>query len=557
MDGKEIPDRPNLEQYTKQAKELVKIFKVFRVRKSGAAEAIQRVKKYHPRFAELSDSEIASARFALADAQLVIAREHDFESWPKFAKHIEALARERSVALLDNPVAAFIEAACVPRDSGHSSGTLERAEAILAAYPKVASSDIHAAAILGDDVGVRRFLTIDSQDATAKGGPHGWDALTHLCFSQYLRLDRGRSDGFVRAATALLDAGASPNTGWMEKNHQPHPEWESALYGAAGIARHAELTRLLLERGADPNDEETPYHAPETYDNAALKIMVESGKLNDESLGTILLRKTDWHDFEGIKWLLEHGVEPNRPTRWGKMAIHNAVLSDNDIKIIEVLLEHGADPTLLADRPNRSQMPSPGKSALAMAARRGRRDVLELFERRGIPIELHGVDGLIAACARNDEASVRAIAEREPQLVRETVVEGGTLLAEFAGVGNTDGVRQLLNLGVSVAALYENGDGYFDIAKNSTALHVAAWKAYPATLKVLIERRAPIDVLDGKGRTPLALAVRACVDSYWTNRRSPESVQMLLDAGASVSGVEFPSGYREVDDLLQPHVAKL
>jgi ankyrin repeat protein len=557
MDAKEVPSRPKLEQYKKQAKDLVKVFKVFRARKSGDPEAIERVKKHHPRFAKLPDSEIPSARFALADAQLVIAREHGFESWPKFAKYIEAQARERSVASLENPLAAFIEAACVPRDSGHASGTLEQAEAILAAHPGIATSDIHAAAILGDDAGVRRFLALDPQNATVKGGPRGWDALTHLCFSRYLRLDRPRSDGLVRAAKALLDAGASANTGWMEQDHRPNPEWESALYGAAGVAHHAELTRLLLERGADPNDEETPYHAPETYDNAALKILVESGKLTGESLGTILLRKTDWHDCEGIKWLLEHGVEPNRRTRWGKTAIHNAVLSDNDIKIIEVLLEHGADPTLIADRPNRSQLPSPGKSAVAMAARRGRRDVLELFERRGVPIDLHGVDELIAACARNDEASVRAIASREPQLVREVLGEGGKLLAEFAGVGNTDGVRQLLDLGVDVRAIYENGDGYFDIAKNSTALHVAAWKAYPATIKVLIERGAPLDILDGKGRTPLTLTVRACVDSHWTNRRSPESVQMLLDAGASVNGVEFPSGYREVDELLQPHIAKL
>jgi hypothetical protein len=29
---------------------------------------------------------------------------------------------------------------------------------------------------------------------------------------------------------------------------------KSAIYGAAAIARHAELTRLLLEHGADPND---------------------------------------------------------------------------------------------------------------------------------------------------------------------------------------------------------------------------------------------------------------------------------------------------------------
>jgi hypothetical protein len=31
---------------------------------------------------------------------------------------------------------------------------------------------------------------------------------------------------------------------------------------------------------------------------------------------------------------------------------------------------------------------------------------------------------------------------------------------------------------------------------------------------------------------------------------------MLLDAGASVNGVDFPSGYSEVDELLQRHGAK-
>lgn len=134
----------------------------------------------------------------------------------------------------DDPRAAFIEAACVPLEGGHASGTLERAEALLAAHPEIAGGDIHSAAILGNEAAVRRFLERDPASATAKGGPRGWDALTYLCFSRYLRLDRARSDGFVRAAEALLDAGASANTGWHETDHQPEPEWESALYGAAG-----------------------------------------------------------------------------------------------------------------------------------------------------------------------------------------------------------------------------------------------------------------------------------------------------------------------------------
>ena len=127
--------------------------------------------------------------------------------------------------------------------------------------------------------------------------------------------------------------------------------------------------------------------------------------------------------------------------------------------------------------------------------------------------------------------------------------------ANFSGNGNTDGVRQLLDFGVPVTALHTEGDGYFGIAKNSTALHVAAWLLRPDTVRLLIERGAPVNAADGSGRTALALAVRASVDSYWTRRRSPALVEALLRAGASVQGVTFPSGYAEVDDLLRPHMS--
>jgi ankyrin repeat protein len=420
-------------------------------------------------------------------------------------------------------------------------GPLERAHEILTAHPDVASRDIYTAAILGDDAAVSRLLAIDAVRATAKGGPRGWDPLTYLCFSKYLRLDPARTDGFVRTATMLLDAGADANTGFLETRHQPTPEWESALYGAAGVAHHPEVTRLLLERGADPNDFEVPYHTPESYDNRALKILVESGKLNNDSLATMLLRKHDWHDHNGIKYLLEHGADPNRMTHWRRAAIHQAAQRDNSIDIFEVLLDHGADPTIVAD----------GKSAIAMLARRGRGDVLALFERRGISVELHGVERLLAACAKNDAEGIRNAADREPQLVTEILAEGGKLLAEFSGVGNTDGVKHLLDLGVDVAAKFKEGDKYWDVAKNSTALHVAAWRARHSTVKRLLERGSPVDAQDAKGRTPLALAVRACVDSYWKECRSPESVDALLRAGASLNGVNFPSGYAEVDELLR------
>ena len=140
-------------------------------------------------------------------------------------------------------------------------------------------------------------------------------------FSKYLRLDRARSDGFVRAAKALLDAGASANTGFYEKNHQPEPEFESAIYGAAGVAHHAELTRLLLERGADPNDGETPYHTPESYDNGALKVLVESGKLTEDSLATMLLPQAR---LARLPWRSVAARARRRPQSHDPMASHGA-----------------------------------------------------------------------------------------------------------------------------------------------------------------------------------------------------------------------------------------
>jgi ankyrin repeat protein len=448
---------------------------------------------------------------------------------------------------MPDSVHEFIVAACVPIGSSHASGTLEQADAILAANPEIRASNIFAAAVLGDDSTVRHFIAASSANATAKGGPHGWDPLTYLCFSKYLRLVPERSEGFVRAAEALLNAGADPNSGFFSQEHQPSPEFESVLYGAAGVAHHAGVTGLLLERGADPNDGEVTYHTPETYDNAALKCLVGTGKLSADSLATLLLRKADWHDYEGIKYLLEQGADPNRITHWGFAGIHQALRRDNDSRNIEVMLDHGADPMLVSR--------SDGRSAIVIAARRGRGDVLDLLESRGIPVRLQGIEQLIAACARSDAAAVEAAVVRDAKLVEELKANGAALLAEFAGNGNTQGVRLLLDLGVNLGSLYE-GDGYFDIAKNSTALHVAAWRARHDTVKLLIERGASINALDSKGRTPLALAVRACIDSYWQARRSPDSVQALLQAGASVSGVQFPSGYLAVDELLKSHGAK-
>jgi hypothetical protein len=267
----------------------------------------------------------------------------------------------------------FIVAATVPR-SDHLSGTLEAADAILAGTLETADAilaadpadDIYVSAVRGDVDGVRRLVADNPTCATAPDGPYDWDALTYLCFSRYLR-DRGSND-FVRAAEALLDAGPDSNTGFFEPEHQPEPTFESALYGAAGVAHHGGLTRLLLARGADPN---------------AL-------------------------------------------SAWGHRALDHALGRDNRLALLETLLDFGADPSLRATSPG-------ARSAIALAARVGRADALELFRRRGFAVELEGDDAFFAAVSCADREAALGVVAAEPGIVeRLEASEPGTVATELS-----------------------------------------------------------------------------------------------------------------------------
>jgi hypothetical protein len=76
--SRSLPVRPNLDQYRKQAKELLKQWK------AGDAGARRRVAEHHPR---AGDGGVDSP-LALADAQMVLAREHGYRNWAEFAREI-------------------------------------------------------------------------------------------------------------------------------------------------------------------------------------------------------------------------------------------------------------------------------------------------------------------------------------------------------------------------------------------------------------------------------------------------------------------------------------
>ena len=75
MKRKELPTQAPLEQYGKQARELVK------AHRRGGAETIWCIRNDHPRFRQMSDADVRSAAFTLADAQLIVAYWNYFGNW--------------------------------------------------------------------------------------------------------------------------------------------------------------------------------------------------------------------------------------------------------------------------------------------------------------------------------------------------------------------------------------------------------------------------------------------------------------------------------------------
>jgi hypothetical protein len=85
--SEQLPPKPSLRQLRNRAKDLLQALQ------AGEPDAIRRIRESHPRFSGSSQAENAAAEVVLADAQLVIARELGFDSWPRLKKHLESLSQ--------------------------------------------------------------------------------------------------------------------------------------------------------------------------------------------------------------------------------------------------------------------------------------------------------------------------------------------------------------------------------------------------------------------------------------------------------------------------------
>jgi hypothetical protein len=100
-----LPQRPHLDVPKRQARELLAAWR------SGQRDALDRIRRRHPRFELANDAAVAAGPFRLSDAQLVIAREYGLKHWTELKQRIGAntLAQALAAAIRADDRAAATE----------------------------------------------------------------------------------------------------------------------------------------------------------------------------------------------------------------------------------------------------------------------------------------------------------------------------------------------------------------------------------------------------------------------------------------------------------------
>src|SRR5262249_3289203 len=198
--------------------------------------------------------------------------------------------------------------------------------------------------------------------ATQPDARTGWTALHLVCSSRWHRMDPGRSAGLTEVARLLLDAGADPG---IKAGRQRSP-----LFCAAAQNNPA-ITRLLLERGARPDDDHMLYLAASADDHECLRLLLPYAP--DVAQTTALSAPLSTGDITGVRILRDAGADPNHLLDAGELGeshegtppvppLSAAIALDCAPAIIGLLLDRGADPST----------PGPdGRTPYQLAVRKG------------------------------------------------------------------------------------------------------------------------------------------------------------------------------------------
>jgi Ankyrin repeats (many copies) len=487
-----LPAHPSFDHLRRQARDLL------RAARAGDGDAVRRL-------------EGASDRLNLSAAQLVVAREYGFASWPRLKAEVAARTLD-----LAQKAEEFCQASV-----GDWTG---RAARMLAETPELDGFDFATAVVLGDAERVRAELERDPQLATRPDARTGWTALHAVCGSRWNRLDPARADGLLAVARQLLDAGARPETrtAWRPRRGGGKTALRCATGSASAGAGNEPLIRLLLERGAVVEDHDLYLAAFGDDDHRCLRLLLDHTTDLAEIARMLLAAPISTGDVEGARLLLEAGADPRRyhtdDDRPGS-AVFEAIAAGCPSELVELLLTHGGDPN--AAGPD-------GRSPYRLATTRGRRDLAELLRRHGANDDATAADRLVLACLEGDRTGMERLLADDPGLhdrLAEVLAEGIVLAAE---TGNTAAVGLMLDLGLPVDARVGEHGG--------TTLHPAAYAGSTDTVRLLLDRGAEIEARDGSwNSTPLDWAA---VGSGFRPTQNPAAdwiatVRTLIETGAS------------------------
>jgi ankyrin repeat protein len=515
----DLPVRPDLDQLRHQARDLL------RAARAGDVEAGARIRAVAP--------QRATSPLTLTAAQLAIARDYGFPSWARLKAEVEARTRD-----LAEKAAAFCEASF--RD------WTGRAARMLAETPELASYGFATAVILGDAARVREAIARDPGIATTPDPRSGWTPLHAVCASRWHQLDPARAPGLVAVARALLDADADPAV----QTSGPRANWTPLRCAVAGAA-NPDIIRLLLERGAIPDDHDL--YLSSFGDDGRESLQLLLARAGDISESTALSAPISTSYTEAVRMLLAAGADPNRllPAElFGSSHEHEpplpplsaAIQSGCPAELVDLLLSHGADPNA-AD--------SDGRSPYRLATSQGRADLTALLLWHGARDETTDTERFLSACLRGDGAAARELLAADPGLVgRLTDAQRGSITLA-ASRGDTEAVRLMLDLGFPVEA--REGD------TGGTALHAAAHAGSAETVRLLLARGADIESRDATwDSAPLEWAKVGSGERPRTNPHPDwvATVRIMLEAGASTQGLELsPDDFKpaspEVADILR------
>lgn len=336
------------------------------------------------------------------------------------------------------------------------------------------------------------------------------------------------------------------------------------------------MLKRLVALGLDPLVKDrasrtSATRAAEAGSEPCLRILLDAGAtLEEDNYGSGLLTLAARKGApDAVALLLERGADPNLNHDRDNAPLRAAIRS-KDLRCVELLLQHGADPLSKAREKSQeltdeevatAQGGEIGKLVsaaarkfhLPLAAKEGDLALMRTLLEEGIPTETRDYGGCTAL--------LNAVEQCKPDAVR--------LLLEYkadpnaaAGHGRTpliDAVKsfdwktperdpELVELLLQAGA----DPNTLDARKKLTALATAVAKSEIAMISSLLAHKADPNLACGdKGRTPLFTAVEM---------KSPELVKLLIDGGASVNvkdaaGTPLKSladecGNREIRDLV-------